>query len=334
MIFVTGGTGILGSQLLFDLVRSDEPVKALFRNRNKMLAVERFFTTLDAENGTVLYQKIEWVYGDILDVNALNEHIKGCDYVYHCAALVSFHPKDFNTLMRVNRKGTANVVNVCLEHGIKKLCYVSSTAAIGGDEKAIITEETKWKNTPTTTGYSMSKYSAEKEVWRGIEEGLNAVMVNPCVILGAGKWSESSLTLFKTVSRGTSFYPTGSNAIVDARDVSEIMIRLMKSEIHSERFLCIGSNQSFLELITKCAKRMDIKPPTRKAPRWLVGIVRRILKFKSYFTGKRPDITPETVNALFGHREYSSEKVQKALLEFKFHSLEETLDFGINHRVR
>lgn len=332
MIFVTGGTGILGTQLLFDLSLKNTPIRALYRSKSRIARVEQFFRHFDPENGQQRFDTIEWVPGNILDIPSLDEHMDGVSDIYHCAALVSFHPGDFSQLMRINRKGTANVVNVALTKNIRKMCYVSSTAAIGGSSDEIITEETKWKNTPTTTGYSQSKYAAEKEVWRGIEEGLNAVMVNPCVILGAGDWDESSLTVFKTVKKGSSFYPPGANATVDARDVSEIMMHLMDSDISSERFLCIGSNQSFKTLIDNIAKELNSKRPTKKAPRWAVTLVRRVMGFISLFRSKRPVITRETVNSLFGRREYDASKIKKAL-DFEFKSLEETIRFSVKGRM-
>ena len=332
MIFVTGGTGVLGSQLLFDLSQDDLEIRGLYRSKAKLDELLTFFLHFDHENGLKRFEKIEWVQGDLLDIVSLEEFMTGCDLVYHCAALVSFHKRDFSNLIKLNREGTANIVNIALTVGIKKLCYVSSTAAIGGSGKTIVTETTKWKNTPTTTGYSISKYSAEKEVWRGIEEGLDAVIVNPCVILGAGNWDNSSLTLMRTLSKGSTYYPPGKNATVDARDVSRMMIKLMKSDIKNERYLCVGSNQSFKGLMDEVTKQLKVKAPRKLVKRWMVNLARRVLGFASFFTRKRPSITKETVNTLFSEREYSSEKVKAALNE-EFYSLEEMVQFAIKGRL-
>lgn len=333
MIFVTGGTGVLGSQLVFDLSQNDVKIRVLYRSESKRNQLQKFFSQFDPENGQNRFNKIEWVHGDILDVVTLEEHMTGCERVYHCAALVSFHKRDFNRLIKINRIGTANVVNVALSLDIKKLCYVSSNAAIGGTDKEIVTEKTSWKNTPTTSGYSISKYSAEKEVWRGIEEGLDAVIVNPCVILGAGNWNDSSLKLLRTLEKGSTFYPPGKNATVDARDVSRIMIKLMNSEIKNERFLCIGSNQSYKALMDEVCTQLKVKMPRKPVKRWMVSIARRVLGFVSFFTRKRPSITKETVNSLFSNRIYSAEKVKTALNE-EFHSLEEMVRFAIENRMK
>lgn len=332
MILVTGGTGLLGNHLLLSLSQSENSVRAIYRSEEKKNRTLSFFKKLAPENFQEHWNKIEWLQANILDIPRMEEVFMGITHVYHCAALVSFHKSDFKDLIHINRRGTENIVNLSLSNSIKKLCYVSSTAAIGGDEKSITTEETKWKNTPTTSGYSISKYSAEKEVWRGIEEGLNAVMVNPCVILGAGNWDDSSLTLLRTVAKKPSFYPPGSNAIVDARDVTEIMVRLMNSEISEERYLCIGSNQPFQELIQKISLEMGFNPPKKEAKRWMVNIAKFILRVGSMFSSKKPALTKETVDSLFSNRQYSSDKIQQAL-NFKFRSLEETIAYSVANRL-
>ncbi|MEJ6616262.1 MAG: NAD-dependent epimerase/dehydratase family protein, partial [Crocinitomicaceae bacterium] len=191
MIYVTGGTGLLGSHLLIDLTKEENNIRAIYRSEEKLNQTKRLFQYYFPKDWEVKFAQIEWLKGDILDIPFLLESMVDCDYIYHCAALVSFHKNDFNHMIKINREGTANVVNACLALEVKKLCYVSSTAAVGASLNSateLTTEKTKWKNTPTKSGYSISKYNAEREVWRGIEEGLNAVMVNPCVILGAGNW--------------------------------------------------------------------------------------------------------------------------------------------------
>ncbi len=338
MIYVTGGTGLLGSHLLVNLVTHETAIRAIYRSESKLNQTKELFRYYLGEKGDASFNQIDWVQGDILDIPFLTESMQGCTKVYHCAALVSFHKDDFTQLIKLNREGTANVVNVCLDLAIEKLCYVSSTAAIGSSTSSetssaeLITEKTPWKNTPTTTGYSISKYNAEREVWRGIEEGLNAVMVNPCVILGAGNWNDSSLTIFRTLKKGMKFYPPGANAIVDARDVSEIMVRLMNSDISSQRYLCIGSNQSFFELMSKISSHLNVKAPSKEAPRFLVNLLRRLSGFISIFTRKKPSITKETVQSLYGVRSYSSEKIKNAI-NFEFRSIDDTIENSIKGRI-
>lgn len=333
MIFVTGGTGLLGSHLLFELTKSVTPVKAIFRNAAKLEVVKRVFQFYDQQNGLERYNSIQWVNCDVLDVVTLAEEMEDCTHVYHCAAIVSFHKRDFNAIMKVNREGTANIVNCALDLGIEKLCYVSSTAAIGnGNNDPIVTEETKWKQSPTTSGYSIAKYSAEKEVWRGIEEGLNAVIVNPCVIIGAGDWNESSMTMFRTIDKGLKFYTEGENAFVDARDIAEIMQKLMLSDIQNERFLCIGENAAFKTLFDKIALRLHKNPPTILVKPWLMGITWRLMALISLLPRIKSPITQETARSAFGKTVYSNEKIKSAL-DFKFRTLDEMVENAVRGRV-
>lgn len=331
MVFVTGGTGLLGSQLLYDLASQGEKIRALFRSEQRLESVKHLFLYRNPEMGLQLFNSIEWVKGDILDIPALMEYMQECDFVYHCAGLVSFHPRDHSEVFKINREGTANMVNVALATEVKKFCHVSSTAAIGGDHTAIITEATKWKNGEVTSGYSLSKNAAEREVWRGVEEGLSVVIVNPCVILGPGNWNETSLTIFQTVAKKLKHYPPGSNATVDVRDVSAAMLALMKSDIKDERYLCVGSNQTFKELMTEIASQLEINPPTKLAKRWQVDIARWILRLVKGLTGRRSAITKETVHNLFANKRYDTSKIENAI-GIKFHTLNEQVEDSIAGR--
>lgn len=331
MIFVTGGTGLLGSHLLFQLTNSDVQIKAIYREEEKIKTVEKIFSFYDPINFKNRLKKIKWVHCDILDIISLEEELKSCKTVYHCAALVSFYRKDFYQLMKINREGTANIVNACLNNNISKICYVSSTAAIGSNDD-IVTEETKWKQSPSTSGYSISKYSAEKEVWRGVEEGLNAVIVNPCLLIGAGNWKESSMTIFKTIDDGLKFYTSGSNAFVDARDVAEIMEKLMNSDIKNERFLCIGENSSFINMLSIVAQNLNKKAPSIKVSKFLMKLTWLISGIVSKMIGKKPVITKETANSAFSNTIYDASKVKNAL-NFEFKSLEESISNAVKGRI-
>jgi len=333
MIFVTGGTGLLGSHLLFQLTKEHTPIKAIFREKKKIELVRRLFLYYDEVNGQSRFETIQWVNCDVLDIVTLSEEMSGCEYVYHCAAIVSFHKNDFFKMMKINREGTANIVNACLDLRIKKLGYVSSTAAIGnGVNDPIVTEETKWKQSPTTSGYSIAKYSAEKEVWRGVEEGLDVIIVNPCVIVGAGDWKESSLTMFKTVENGLQFYTSGANAFVDARDVVTVVIELMKSEVKNERFLCIGENSTFKNLFDHIARKLNKKEASILVKPWLMGLTWRAMWLISKLTGKKSPITKETARSAFGTTVYDASKL-KSTLNHSFYSIEEMVDNAVKGRL-
>lgn len=332
MVFVTGGTGLLGSHLLVELAQRHEHIRCSYRNEERIPIVKHIFEYYLGENWRSTYDRIEWVQGDILDITFLEDQIEEGSDVYHCAALVSFDEKKFNTLIKINREGTANMVNVCLGKKVRKFCYASSTAALGDDDDPI-TENTRWKQTPSTSAYSVSKYSAEKEVWRGIEEGLNAVMVNPCVILGPGDWDESSLMIFKNAQRGISYVPPGANATVDARDVATIMVRLMESDISAEQFLCIGSNQSFKHLISEIADKLSVKKPTKMLSRRMANTVRLLMGIRYAFSSDSAPITRDTIANMYAAREYSNTKVRDRL-NFEFRTLPETIDNAIKGKYQ
>lgn len=334
MIFVTGGTGLLGSNLLLELAKEDVSIKAIYRDKSKITRVEKLFQKLNPGTAQEDFKKITWIECDVLDILTLKESMQDCEYVYHCAALVSFRKRDFGKMMRINRQGTFNVVNLALDLNVKKLVYVSSTAAVGKElENGVyrVIETNKWTQSEKTSGYAISKYSAEKEVWRAIEEGLNAAIINPSVIFGPGSWSESSLTIFRTLASGLKFYTKGSNAFVDVRDVVKAIVLLQKSNIASERFLCTGTNIGFLDVFKIIAKELQSKVPTIYANPFVCGIAWRLSALLTIF-GKKPTLTKESVQSSQAFVEYDSSKLLKAL-DFEFHTLEETVKYTVQNRI-
>lgn len=313
MILVTGGTGLLGAHLLYELVSHGQKVRAIKRDSSDLKQVENLFGYYSKE-GKNLFSAIEWVEGDILDIFSIEDALVGVDKVYHCAAIVSFRQSDAALISKLNSEGTANVVNACLTSGVKKICHVSSTAALGKAERnELITEKTKWKISKQNSNYSISKLNAEREVWRGTEEGLDAVIVNPCVILGPGKWNDSSTAMFKTVYNGLKFYTDGSNGFVDVRDVAKVMVQLMDSEIKSERFLVIGENLKFREVFNMMSDEMKKERPKIAVNKELSEFGWRYEGIRSFITGKSPRITKEMARAAFRNYAYSHEKLTKAI---------------------
>ncbi len=332
MKLVTGGTGLLGSHVLFELCRSGMNVRATYRNTGRLEQVRAVFRHYDPENGDRLFERIEWVEADVTDIPSLDAAMKDVTTVFHCAALVSFYRRDFYRLMKINREGTANVVNCALNAGVKKLIHVSSTAAIGSAPGKVLTEAVKWKSGERESGYAISKHGAEKEVWRGIEEGLPAAMVNPAMIIGAGNWNESSLTLFNTIRKGLRFVSPGANAFVDARDVAHAMILLAESGIQGERFLMIGENISFREAFEKMAGAMGVKAPSIVPKRWMANLAWRINGLLAWILGKSPVITRETTRSAYRTTVYSAEKARR-VLEMEFRDMDEMVSNAVAGRI-
>ena len=312
MLLVTGSTGLVGSHLIYHLVKKGEKVRALKRQNSSTKWIKKVFSWYD-KKGDSLFTQIEWVEGDILDYHSLLEAMEGIDYVYHTAAIVSFDADDKTKLLKTNIEGTANVVNAALEKKIKKLCYVSSVAALGrADRGKVTTEETEWKNVPGLSTYSHSKYQAEMEVWRGIAEGLKAVIVNPTIILGPGNWNAGSIKMFQTVHKGLLFYTHGTNGYVDVDDLAKAMIMLMEGDFANERFLITAENVPYKELFTWMAEALKVKAPQIPAGPFLSELSWRGLKVLSWITRKPPLITKETAATANRNFKYSNQKFIKA----------------------
>lgn len=325
MILVTGGTGLIGSHLLFHLAKNGESVKASYRNKKSIDKVLEIFGYY-SNNSEALFQKISWVKADITDISSLMPIFADVDYVYHCAALISFNPKDYQALVKTNIEGTANIVNLCLEHNVKKLCYVSTIAAIGPSIKGQITDEENEWNESNVSVYGLTKHDAELEVWRGSQEGLSVVAVNPGVVIGPGFWHSGSGTFFKYVSKEKKSYFPGGTGFVSINDVTNSMISLMQSDVERERFILVSENLSFHVLFQKIASSLNVKAPTKPLPFWLLEVLWRIDWLRSNWFGKRRKLTKNMVKGLYQLETYSNNKIKEAI-DFQFEDLDETIAF-------
>ncbi len=313
-IFVTGATGLLGTYLIQHLLKENQEVVALYRK-----TVPNNFTT--QEN-----RRITWVQGDIFDPLLLEEIMRECDRVYHCAGLVSFNPSKVRLLMKVNVEGTANIVNAALSAGVKKLVHVSSVAALGRKRNnSTVTEKVKWDDNANPSVYGKSKYLGELEVWRGIAEGLDAVIVNPVIILGKGDWHHGSSATFRNAFNEFPWYTEGVSGFVDAEDVAKLMVMLMNSDINAERFIVTAENKSYREVFTEMALAFGKKPPTRKVSPFLAAIVWRLERLKSFFTGEDPLLTKETADTAQQKVYFDNSKILQVFPDFRFRPVEETI---------
>lgn len=328
---VIGSTGLLGSHLLWELTQ-EGPVVGTYRSEKRMDDVKKLFLYYDKDQGDRRFKRIEWRKVDVLDLSSLQEALKDISFVYHCAALVSFHRIDFYRCIKQNREGTANVVNACLSIPGIRLCYISSTAAVGKTQEGLINEGHLWKASDKNSGYSVSKFGAEKEVWRGMEEGLNAVIINPCTIIGPGRWEEGSMEMFLVAQRGLKFYPSGANATVDARDVAKSSIFLMQSNIQRQRFLCIGENRTFRSLFSEIAEAMNKPAPSLFVPRRIALFAAYFMESISLLRGKRQGMTIESTRAAYNTFAYDDSKL-KSTQKIERYSLKESIENAISGRI-
>ena len=310
MILVTGGSGLLGSHLLHQLVTGNKKVRAIYRS----------------DIPQEMPPGIEWVKGDILDPTSLEEAMKGVEQVYHCAATVSFNPKNRITLHQTNVEGTANIVNACLHCEVKKLLFVSSVAALGRiREDANVNEKMNWTEESSNSEYGKSKFLAEKEVWRGIGEGLNAVIINPVIILGAGDWEKGSSEIFKSAYNEFPWFTEGISGFVDVNDVVKAMIILMNGAPQSERFIISGNNLSYKEVFTEIAQNFGKKAPHLKVTPLLAAIVWRLEAIKATLSGKEPLLTKETAKTAQAKVYFDNKKFLSYAINFEYTPIKESI---------
>ena len=309
MILVTGGTGFIGSTVILQLLTSGKSVRALKRIQSTIPVILK-----DKEG-------IEWVNGDLLDYYSLKDAFVGITHVYHCAAMVSYVSSDKIQLMRTNVEGTTHIVNLCVDNSCR-LLYVSSVAALGDNERGKpISEKTPWTWSKEKSNYSISKYEAEREVWRGMSEGLNAVIVNPSVVIGASVEASESGKIFELLEKGFSFFPAGGTGFVDVDDVAKIMIKLMNREdISEDNFIINNENLSYQELFSRYAEVSKKKAPVYLLSKSVLAFVWRLSFITKKIGLKNVAITKEVARASSKNSFYSNQKVLDTL-QYSFKSL-------------
>lgn len=320
MVLVTGATGLLGSNLIAKLAGRGQKIRALRRASSTLDIAEKTF-----RRNKLSLNDISWVEADVTDYFSLREAMKDIEQVYHCAAVVSFNPEAASYMMQVNVEGTANVVNAALESRVKKLCHVSSTAALGRTEESkIMDEESHWQNSKYNSNYAISKYGAEREVWRGMEEGLDAVIVNPSVIIGPGDWKTDSSRIISQVWKGLRFYPKGANAFADVRDVTDVMIKLMEGPFSGRRYLVLSENKSYLEIFNAAADAFGKKRPTISINPFMSAAAWRAEWLRSKITGASPVVTKEMFRSSARNYTYSNSRIKEEL-RHQFIPVEQTI---------
>lgn len=316
MILITGATGLVGSHLTLELAKQNTKVRALYRNSENIAKTKNVF---DYFNFSHLFDNIEWVKGDLTDIPSLNQAFEGVSQVYHCAALISFDPRDEDKLRKINIEGTANIVNCCIAFGVRKICYTSSIAALG-DTIALqttITEETEWNPEKNHGDYALSKYGAEMEVWRGWQEGLEVVIINPGIIFGYGFPNDGSGVFFTSTKKGNSFYTKGIVGIVTVEDVVSCSISLMNSSVSGQRYCLVAENESIENILIIISDALKCKRPSYKASKSLTNIAWKLDWLISKMTGKKRKMTKATAIASHSKTLYDSSKI-KQQLQFDF----------------
>lgn len=311
-IFITGGTGLLGRAILARLQTTDHTITALRR------------TTSDLSG---LPASINWVEGHLLDEPFLEQQIKEADVVIHCAAVVDFRPKLREKMLDVNVNGTIAITNACTEYK-KRLIYISSVAALGFKENGKpTTEEDDYQPDVINTDYALSKHLAEMEVWRGIAEGLEAVILNPTIVIGKpAKWHQSTGSFWVSARKNLSFYTTGTVGFVDARDIADVIAELIVSNIQGEGFIMNSENLKYKDFQTQVALSINAKPPTKPIGPALGGLFWRAGNVIRWVTGKQIPYT-KAIHHVASKDVYYSNKKAINELNASFRPVSESIEW-------
>ena len=323
MILVTGGTGLVGSHLIDQLTLENNVIRATHRADSDIERVKLLFKFY-SKDFNQLFKKIEWIEADLNNLSQLQDAFKDISFVYHCAAYISFNPSRYETLRRVNIRGTANIVNLCINNKIKKLCHVSSVATLGYNIKEI-DENNYWDGNKYKSAYAISKYGAEMEVWRGVQEGVKSVIINPGVIIGPGFSKSAFGTIIKMVTNKKRFHTCGKTGYVDVRDISNIMIRLMNSKIENERYILVNKNLSYKKVIDMVSSNLGMKNKSTFVSKSKLKIALVFDLVSSKFFNKERKLSKALCKTLTRNFNYSSKKIKKNL-NFEFTSILETFE--------
>lgn len=321
MILVTGGTGLIGTYLLFYLTQNKEnKVRAIYRSENSLEKVKKVFQNL-SNDGEQRFSRIEWVQADINNIPELETAFRGVVYVFHAAGFISFSPDDFDKLIKINVEGTANIVNLCIDFQIKKLCHVSSVSTLSSVAEKMRDESSDWNSEDSNSDYAISKHGAEMEVWRGSQEGLKVVVVNPSVVLGAYFWDSGSGLLFKKVADGLSFYPSGGTGFVNVEDVARAMIALQFSSVENERFVLNGANQTYKYILESIATNLGVKPPTMHLSHKTLRLLALLDGFLSFLHLKKRTLNLQSADSLGLASSFDGSKITRHI-DFTYTNIE------------
>ncbi len=327
MNFVTGATGLIGSHLVLRLVEEGMPVTALFRNENGKKEVSDLFRFYGKEP---LFQHVQWVKGDVNDADDMFDLTEGMETVFHCAAIVSYHKKETSHMLDVNINGTKNLVNACIENEVKHFIHLSSIAALGDSKGEMIDEETPRDFNDYHSNYSKGKYLSEQEVWRGIQEGLNATILNPAIIFGPNNCTRSSGTMIARIEKGLPALPAGGSGIVSVLDVVEVMIRAAKQAPTNERYILCAENIRMSDLFTKIADALHVKIGKNIAKKWQIVLVFYMEALVEWISGKRATVTREIIRNYDEVKQFDGSKAAR-VFEFQyrntFSSIEDTVRY-------
>lgn len=327
MILVTGGTGLVGSHLLLELLVAGKKVRATYRKNSDLNAVKKIFTySIPAEEAEFLFSQIEWKEASLTDIPALTEAFTGISKVFHAAALVSFNKANTAALRKTNIEGTANIVNLCIEKRVEKLCYISSIATMGlsiGETE--ISENFTWHPEKDHSEYAISKHGAEIEVWRASQEGIPVVILNPGIILGPGFWNKGTGQIFSRINKGLNYHFPKITGFVGVKDVAKLALLTMDSGVKNDQFIVVAQNLSFKKVLEKVAVGLGKIPPTIELKPWMIYLAWMYQSITSALFNFKKNISRQDHKTLFEHSFYNNTKV-KETFNYQFQPIETVIE--------
>ncbi|MBS1650667.1 MAG: NAD-dependent epimerase/dehydratase family protein [Bacteroidetes bacterium] len=314
MNLVTGATGIIGANTMLQLLLSNKPVIASKQANSNLEAVKNFFSL---NNHINLFNNIKWVEIDFDDVLSIEEHLKNIEVIYNCIGFVSFNNSRKKKLLKTNYHVVTNIVNACLSFPKIALCHVSSVATLHNQDQSELNELTYWKPSGCESAYAYSKYKGECEVWRGIEEGLNAVIVNPGVVLSAGFTNNSSSALINFCSKPNKFYTQGIAPYISASDVSKSMIMLIDKKLFGQRYILVEGNYTFKTIFTLIQNEHGYEAPTKSISKNKLHLISFFEKISTFITGKERKLSKSAIQSAFNNQKYISKHTSTLFKDFE-----------------
>lgn len=322
-VLITGVSGIVGSHLTLDLLQKGYSIRLLIRNKSKAEALLQELIEFYGLNISLAVANIEWFETDINDIPSLEIALKDISAVFHAAAVVSVYQSDTVLMNKVNIEGTANLVNISRDFGVEWFGFVSSVSTLGPNPEGLVDEDYFWKPGKNHSIYSTTKYLSEQEVWRGQEEGLNVLVVNPGVIIGPSDSSRSSARIFYQIQKGLPAFIDGSSGYVDARDVSAAMVHLWEKNVVGKRVILSAENLSTESYLKKVSSHFGVQAPKRKVSGWILNLAYRLDVLKSLLLGKRPLLSKDLIKMASSKNKYDNKRSIE--LGIKYRTVDQSL---------
>ena len=324
MLLISGATGFVGRHLVVAFLQSQQSIIALYRTEEKKKETQLFLE----RNSLTSFQLslLQWRQANLNDWESLDVAFKGATKVFHCAALVSLYPGSEDQMMAVNVVGTQQMLHLAQKNNIRWFGYISSIAALGQSSAGnVIDSKSLWNKEELHTAYAYTKQLAELEVWKAMQEGLQAAILNPGVVLGLGHPNSPLEQLLLQAKRKKIPVSPGSTGFVSILDVTQAALKIFEKAAHKKRFILVSENWTYLECFEQLTKRLpnrsQIKKISESQLRWIYQI-ERILGL----LGRKRKLSLPLINSLCSRSVYDGQDIVKTYKNFQYVSLESELD--------